>query len=430
MSHDDRGDRAAPAEPSTGAPAAAGRERRTPALGDFLVEPTRDLADWEWLWRRDLEFPIESHRGLVGRLLVTFKRLFRPVVKAPQNDLWDRQRTFNLILLENLQKHLEVQRDTNQELRDRVAPLENLVSEGLTEIMRSTDALFARVDQKLDGYRRESRDLLGSLGAALAVAESAVHGEGAEGASPALDDVSRAREEHAYLELERRYRGTEEEIGERLARYLPWLERLAGGGRGEALDLGCGRGEALALLAARGIPARGVDGSARMVAHCRERGLSAEVGDLFEILAGEPAASLGAVLSFHVVEHLPPESLDRLVRLAYRALRPGGVLVLETPNPLSLVVAARNFWLDPTHRRPVHPQSLKLAFELAGFDPVEHLELRPFPEGERLPEIDLAEVPEAQRDLADRVNRLRDRIDELLFGFQDFALVGMKPPRS
>ena len=67
------------------------------------------------------------------------------------------------------------------------------------------------------------------------------------------------------------------------------------------------------------------------------------------------------------------------MRLAWRALRPGGVLILETPNPLSLVVAARNFWLDPTHRRPVHPESLELSFELAGFEPVERVDLRPFP---------------------------------------------------
>ena len=39
------------------------------------------------------------------------------------------------------------------------------------------------------------------------------------------------------------------------------------------------------------------------------------------------------------------------------ALKPDGVLILETPNPLSIVVAARNFWLDPTHRRPVHPET-------------------------------------------------------------------------
>ena len=94
---------------------------------------------------------------------------------------------------------------------------------------------------------------------------------------------------------------------------------------------------------------------------------------------------------------------------------------------LSLVVAARNFWLDPTHRRPIHPESLHLLYELAGFDPIERLDLRPFPDAERLPEIDLARLPEEQRRLADRVNRLRDRLDELLFGFQDYGMVGTKP---
>jgi len=193
------------------------------------------------------------------------------------------------------------------------------------------------------------------------------------------------------------------------------------------LDLGCGRGESLALLRDEGIAARGVDSSARMVSVCRERGLDAAEGDLFETLAAVPAGSLGGVVSFHVIEHLPGPMLGRLVHLAWRALAPGGVLILETPNPLSLVVAARNFWLDPTHQRPVHPESLKLLYDLAGFDPIERLDLRPFPGAERLPEIDLAHLPEEQRLLADRVNRLRDRIDELLFGFQDYGMVGTKP---
>jgi len=390
-------------------------ERREPTLDDFLDEPSRGLRDWRWLWKGDREFPIRSHRGAAGRLLVLWKRLARPFVKVPQNDLWERQRVFNLILLEHLER-LDAARANHD---GRIGHLEALAFEGVTELMHHNDALFARVDQKLDRYRREAHDLLGSLSGALAVAE--------QGAPGSLADLSRAREEHAYFELERRYRGTEEEIAERLSRYLPYLTGTMG--QGPVLDLGCGRGEALAILAARGVPAAGVDGSARMVALCRERGLDAQEGDLFERLAAAPPASLGGVVSFHVIEHLPAPSLDRLVRLAHRALLPGGVLILETPNPLSLVVAARNFWLDPTHRRPVHPESLHLLYELAGFDPVERLDLRPFPEPERLPEIDLARLPADQRPLADRVNSLRDRLDELLFGFQDYGMVGTKPGR-
>lgn len=403
---------------------------RVPRVSDFLGEPTRDLADWKWLWQGDHPLPIESHRGLLGRFLVFCKRLLRPLVKVPQNDLWDRQRIFNLILLENLHKTAEL----GEEHHRRLVYLEELNGKGITDIMRHNDALFARADQKLDRYRREVRDLLGSLGAALATVEGAPAPAGAVG-EPApsasseptadLETLIRVREEHAYLELERRYRGTEEEIRERIAVYLPYLE-----GKGAVLDLGCGRGEALALLRDHGIAARGIDSSARMVALCRERGLSAEEGDVFAALAAVPEGSLGGVVSFHVIEHLPTEALDRLVRLAYRALAPGGVLILETPSPLSMVVAARNFWLDPTHKRPVHPESLALLYEIAGLDPVERLDLRPFPAEDRLPEIDLATVPSEQRPLADRVNRLRDALDDLLFGCQDFGMVGTKPPTA
>lgn len=397
----------------------SGPEHRAFSIDDFLVEPTRDLSGWRWLWTGDHEFPIRSHRGFLGRLLVGVKRLLRPLVKVPQNDLWERQRTFNLILLEHLDR-LDAARADH--LR-RIEYQEALDAEGVYEIMRHNDALFARADQKLDRYRREVRDLLGNLGAALAVVRSAPLPAPAE-TTETVETVARAHEEHGYVELERRYRGTEEEIRERIAVYRPFLEDVPG----PVLDLGCGRGEALALLRDWGLSGRGVDASARMVQLCRERGLEAEAGDLFEVLAGLPEGSLGGVVSFHVIEHLPAPALDRLVRLAWRALRPGGVLVLETPNPLSVVVAARNFWLDPTHVRPVHPESLKLMYELAGFDPVERLDLRPFPEKDRLSEIDLTTLPAEQRPLADQVNRLRDRIDELLFGYQDFGMVGRKPP--
>lgn len=403
-----------PGSPEPRAPAVSSKD--APSIDEFLVEPTRDLPSWRWLWSGNHEFPIRSHRGLLGRLVVGLKRLLRPLVKVPQNDLWERQRAFNLVLLEHFDR-LEVARADH--LR-RIEYQEALDAEGVYEIMRHNDALYARADQKMDRYRREVRYLLGGLGAALAVARSA---PASSPASPeTAETVARTYEEHGYVELERRYRGTEEEIRERIAVYQPFLKDAPG----PVLDLGCGRGEALALLRDWGLDGRGVDASASMVELCRARGLEAEVGDLFEVLAGVPGESLGGVVSFHVIEHLPGPALDRLVRLAWRALRKGGVLILETPNPLSVVVAARNFWLDPTHVRPVHPESLKLMYELAGFEPVERLDLRPFPEPDRLPEIGLAALPAEQRPLADQVNRLRDRIDEMLFGYQDFGMVGRK----
>lgn len=384
-----------------------------PSVGRFLGDPTRDLSDWRWLWDGDHRFPVRSHRGLFGRLIVAVKRLLRPFVAAPQADLWERQRIFNLIALEYLQRGEDIRRVVLETHAARLDHLEQVWREGLADVMAHNDALFARVDQKLDRVRRETRDIWSRLASALAVAE--------QGGAPALSAV---RAEHAYLELEQRFRGTEAEITQRIAAYL---ERLRG--RGEVLDLGCGRGEALALFGQAGIAARGVDGSAAMVEECRRKGLAAEQADLFDVLAGTAEGSLGGVVSFHVVEHLPADSLDRLVRLAWRALAPGGVLLLETPNPLSIVVAARNFWIDPTHRRPIHPETLDLIFRQAGFEPVERIDMRPFPAAERLPEIATAELAEPLRPLAQGVNELRDAVDELLFGFQDYALVGEKPKR-
>jgi O-antigen chain-terminating methyltransferase len=395
--------------------------RRTPRIADFLGEPTRDLSDWHWLWAEDRSFPIRSHRGgVLGRVLVAAKRLLRGFAKAPQADLWDRQRVFNLVLVD----HLRAEAARRHE--ERIGHLESFVPRALDDLLHHNDALFARVDQRLDRHRREAGELLRALGGALAASEGTAGEPGVgSGPAPPAETLSRLRDEQAYLAFERRFRGTEEEVRERIGRYLGALEGV--GELGDVLDLGCGRGEGLAVLAAAGFPVRGVDASAQMVARCRERGLAAEAGDLFEALAGVAPGSLGAVVSFHVIEHLPPTSLDRLARLAWRALAPGGVLVLETPNPESLVVAARAFWLDPTHVRPVHPEALELLVRLAGFEPVERLELRPFGAAERLPEIELAGVPEEQRALADRVNRLRDVLDDLLFGYQDYALVARKP---
>jgi hypothetical protein len=66
-------------------------------------------------------------------------------------------------------------------------------------------------------------------------------------------------------------------------------------------------------------------------------------------------------------------------------------------------------------------------FHEAGFEPVERLDLRPFGEEERLPEVNLEELPSELKILGESVNEIRDRLDALLFGFQDYAIVGEKP---
>jgi SAM-dependent methyltransferase len=171
-----------------------------------------------------------------------------------------------------------------------------------------------------------------------------------------------------YRAFEDRYRGARETIKERLRAYAPFTAPLLqAGGPALALDLGCGRGEWLELLGEQGFSAQGVDLDDGMLAACRERGLAARHQDALAALREQPEGSLALVSAFHLVEHLPFELVQDLIAESLRALRPGGLLIMETPNPENLSVGATSFYRDPTHIRPLPPDLLGFAADHAGF---------------------------------------------------------------
>lgn len=171
-----------------------------------------------------------------------------------------------------------------------------------------------------------------------------------------------------YKGFEDRYRGARETIAERLRAYLPFLEPLAALRQpARALDIGCGRGEWLEVAAAAGFEASGVDIDDAMLAACRERGLAVRTADGLQTLRAMADASVALVSAFHVVEHIAFDDVRVLAAEALRVLQPGGLLILETPNPENLVVGATSFYRDPSHLRPLPPDLLSFAAEHAGF---------------------------------------------------------------
>ncbi|RLP74386.1 glycosyltransferase [Xanthobacter tagetidis] len=179
-----------------------------------------------------------------------------------------------------------------------------------------------------------------------------------------------------YRTFEDKYRGSAELIRARLSTYLPLLEDIGHGEAGRtALDIGCGRGEWLRLLVESGWSATGVDANPSMLEEAAAEGLPVVAAEAAAFLRGCAASSFALVTAFHVVEHLTRADLADLLAEIERVLVPGGVVILETPNPENLTVASWSFHMDPTHVAPLPPHLLTFLVQSAHLQGVAILRL-------------------------------------------------------
>jgi len=218
-----------------------------------------------------------------------------------------------------------------------------------------------------------------------------------------------------YADFEKRFRGSREEISLRLAKYLPLFA-----GRREILDVGCGRGEFLTLLKNNGQQALGLDLSDSMLEEAHAQGLDCAKADALQFLKNRPAASLDGIFSSQVIEHFQPDYLRRVISEAFRVLRPGAILLLETINPLSVFALSRIYFLDPTHHSPLHPEYMRYLLENSGFSSVEIL-YGAEPMAEKLEELAPTDP------LARPFNVNVDRLNQLLFSACEYAVKGIRP---
>lgn len=174
--------------------------------------------------------------------------------------------------------------------------------------------------------------------------------------------------ENFYRAFEDRHRGSRELIKERLNIYRSFIEPLLSiYPEAKGLDLGCGRGEWLEILGSLGVDGLGVDLDSGMLNACHERGLNAIQANAIEYLTSLSNESILVISAFHLIEHISFKDLEKLLGEAKRILVPGGLLILETPNPENITVATCNFYLDPSHERPIPPELLLFLTEFLGF---------------------------------------------------------------
>jgi len=213
-----------------------------------------------------------------------------------------------------------------------------------------------------------------------------------------------------YLAFEDRFRGSSEDIAQRLSVYLPYLSQTPDGDK-PVIDVGCGRGEWLTLLRDSGYHAVGVDSDPAMIAHCRSRGLEVAEGDALAHLSSLDGGSVRGVSAFHLVEHVPFGVTLQLLKAIVRVLTPGGIALIETPNPHNILVGACHFYNDPTHLRPIPSPLLSFAAEYCGL---------------ATPTILFLHRADLSHWIQEEGNTIEHRFNDLFYGPQDYSLIAYK----
>jgi SAM-dependent methyltransferase len=165
-------------------------------------------------------------------------------------------------------------------------------------------------------------------------------------------------------DLKRDFAHSFDEYDNNLGVFLPPRPDLA------ILDIGCGWGQFLAWLRARGYTAAtGIDVGGQQVEFCRAQGFQAiQVDDSRLFLESRPGTH-DLIALHHVIEHVPTGDGLSLLRAVRTALRPGGRVLVQTPN-MSAASASFTRYIEISHVTGYTETSLAEILSFAGLEDV------------------------------------------------------------
>ncbi|TSC59875.1 MAG: methyltransferase type 12 [Parcubacteria group bacterium LiPW_15] len=146
------------------------------------------------------------------------------------------------------------------------------------------------------------------------------------------------------------------------------------------LDAGCGNGEFLLWLKESGYSnLEGIDISEEQIARAKSLGVNAKHGDLPNFLTAQKNR-YDCIIARDIIEHFSKDDLLVLLDGFQNALKPEGVLIIQTPNAEG-PFGSRSRYMDFTHHLSFTRLSLGHALSLAGFEKVRFYSMGPVVHG-------------------------------------------------
>lgn len=359
-----------------------------------------DLKNFIDIFEKNQKLPLKSKRKYIGFFLDFLRKIFGPIFEFFLAKKFETHRKATLLILKELEdlkietkKNIENYQKSMEEFKENISKnFLELQKELLILRDEKIPSLKRALSLGLEGVDRKAEWSLSNL----VVIRQAIE----KGISLNMEEKKVLKNSLSSLNFMKLFRGFEEEIKKRQKIYVSKLKNFK-----KVVDLGCGRGEFLEILKENSISNIGIEKEPSLCAILKDKKLEYLQMDLFDFLEKKPF-EFDVLTAFHIIEHLNLKEAIGFLKMVYDVLPSGGILILETPNPTSLF-SFLNFYKDPEHKTPWHPETLKFFAENIGFLKEEEFYLQ---------EVDTPE----------NLN-LSEEVKKLIYGPQDYGLILRKP---
>jgi SAM-dependent methyltransferase len=397
-------------------------------------------------WDVHAEYSINSHRPLLGRFLVWGRKLVHGEVRRYVDLIAGKQSEFNAHVTRILNSSIN---GFDKKINDTVIAVNKDID---AKVNGAVAAVNRDIDVKVNGaVATVNRDIDVKVNGAVATVNKEIDAKVNEAVAAVNKEINKDIENKAWLSnlldkrikrkitktkslegiadnamnyfvFEEKFRGSTDDIKQRQSIFLEYFKKCQ-----NVLDIGCGRGEFLSLLKENGIGAKGIDINEDMVLYCQKNGFDVQKAEGLSYLWSLENKSLDGVFSGQVIEHLKPKELVRLVKQSYDKMKYGTYFIAETINPLCLSVFAASFYMDLSHVKPIHPETIKFLLESAGFREIQFKFFSPFPDVSRLSTLKISDSMNGdEKARLEAMNQNMEKLNSLLYGYQDYAVIAKK----